>query len=119
MNQWFRFLAGMSFLLFAVSVTGCAPMPYVEHHYVETEVIIIHEPVPWPDPGPVVHAPPPPPPRKRPLTPADDSGNPRTKTPRNDRSHGNTVVARGDDPPEYQPPRSDRKPVGNRIMKRR
>jgi hypothetical protein len=83
---------GLLLLLTAIFGTGCAPMPYQETYYIETEVIVVYEPPPYPDPGPICKNPPPPPPeRHTPLTPQSNSGNPRTKTPRtgrdDDRAH--------------------------------
>jgi hypothetical protein len=75
---------GLLLLITAIFGTGCAPMPYQEPYYFETEVIVVYEPIP--DPGPICKNPPPlPPDRHTPLTAESNSGNPRIKTPRTGR----------------------------------
>lgn len=79
---------GMGLLLLSTAIfgTGCAPMPYQGSYDYPPEVIIVYEPVPYPDSGLECRNPPPPPPvRHTPLKKESISGDPRTKTPRTDR----------------------------------
>ena len=90
MKRRLTILTGLLLMAATISGTGCAPAPYHGGHY-PPDVVVVYEPVPYPVPG-GDYVPPPPPPRHSPLTPASDSGNPRTETPRKERGSDDRIT---------------------------
>ena len=120
MNKSIMTLTGFLVLMTALMGAGCAPMPYQGPYYWETEVIIIYEPVPVPYPVPVeVGGAEPLPQRHTPLKKPRNSGNPRIKTPRGDRSDDPPVIARGGDNPVRKPRQDNGRPTKKPGLRRR
>jgi len=120
MNRLIMTLTGLAVLVTALAGSGCAPMSYQGSCYAETQVIVIYEPVPFPYPVPLeVQGSDPLPPRHTPLKKPGNPGNPRTKTPRGDRSGDQPVIARGGDKPASKPRLADNRPSKKPVTRRR
>lgn len=108
-------LAVFLVLATALAGTGCAPMPYQGSCYDDSDIIIIYEPYPVPVPVPYpvpveVGGSEPLPERHSPLKKPRDTGSPRIKTPRSDRSGSPPVVARGGGTPSSKDNRTPKNP---------
>lgn len=120
MNRLIMTLTGLAILVTALAGSGCAPMPYQGPYYAETEVIIVCDTYPVPYPVPVVIQGSDPLPRRyTPLQKPGNSGNPRIKTPRGDRSGDEPVIARGGDKPASKPRLADNRPSKKPDTRRR
>lgn len=118
MKRWLTIWTGLLLLTLANFGTGCAPMPYQEPCCYQTDVIIVYEPVPYPHPGPDYN-PPPTPPRHKPLTQANNSGNPRTKQPRRDGSDDQVNPPRTRRADQNRTPKSGQQPHSRPGNKRK
>lgn len=110
---------GLLLLFTAIFGTGCAPLPYQGHYDYPPEVIVVYEPVPYPDPGTECRNPPPPPQRHTPLTKESVSGNPRTKTPRTDRGDDRVTKPRAREKRQSLAQQAGHQTGGRPLNKRR
>ena len=122
MRKLITTMMGLMLLGGILSSTGCAPVPYQETYYVETEIILVPVPIPVPAPYPEpveVGRSDPPPRRKAPLTKPRDSGNPRTKNPAHEQRSRNPVVARSGAGSGSEPSKASGRPTKRPGPKRR